>query len=909
MVSALYTIIIYPLYQLDELFYLVSYKAFKSTPVALLSVSLAVSFMSLPLYIIAEQWQEKERLIQNGLKNGIQRIKKAFKGDKQYMILSAYYREHKYHPLMALRSSISLLIQIPFFIAAYQFLSHLEALNGAHFLFISDLSQPDHFFSIHGFSIHILPIIMTAINIVSGTIYSKGHPLKEKIQIYAMALLFLLILYKSPSGLVIYWTLNNLFSLIKNIFYKLQHPVWLLYGILCVGVLYVDYHLLFEHNSFLFKRLLLALLLSLVLFAPLIIKGIHWLVEGPLKKLSEQKKICTGLFFVAALALVILVGYALPSFVIESSPVEFSFIEPYNSPLYFLGNSFLQAFGFFVFWPCCIYFLFGKKVKTLMAAGGSALLFCSLLNAFAFSGNYGVLSSVLTFSNPVALIPSVGNAVLNIVLLLAICGAIVLLFYFKKMNAVFYASLLCAISLSGICIKNTVTIVTHYKEAVAIRSQNEAADEATEEIESIFHLSKTKPNVLMIMLDRAINGYVTTIFDEHQSLYALYDGFTLYPDTASFADFTLIGAPPLYGGYEYTPVEMNKRDDESLVDKTNEALKVLPVLFLQHDFSVTVTDMSWANYKWETDLSIYDEYPSIKKEPTIGRYSDRWFKAHPELGGHETQANAMKRNFILYGFLKTLPTVLRSALYNEGHWWSTKDQLEDIKYVVNNYSALEYLPRLTDFSSNEPTFTCIVNELTHEPFYLQAPEYAPSLKVTQKGSGKYAENKHYHVNAAALLRLGDFFSYLKEQGVWDNTRIIIVADHGTYMVSTDIAPWERGTAFPLSVESFNPLLMVKDFNAHGKLSIDNSFMTNADVPNLAVNGLIQDPVNPFTGVSLRDSAKAKEEKLFIVKEAGWSPGAHNKNTFKIKDEDWFSVKDSIREEKNWKHEAPEGGQK
>lgn len=39
-----------------------------------------------------------------------------------------------------------------------------------------------------------------------------------------MALFFLVFLYTSPSGLVFYWTLNNLFSLVKTIFYKLKHP-------------------------------------------------------------------------------------------------------------------------------------------------------------------------------------------------------------------------------------------------------------------------------------------------------------------------------------------------------------------------------------------------------------------------------------------------------------------------------------------------------------------------------------------------------------------------------------------------------------------------------------------------------------------------------------------------------------
>ena len=39
-----------------------------------------------------------------------------------------------------------------------------------------------------------------------------------------MAVFFLFFLYTSPAGLVFYWTLNNIFSLIKTVFYKLKHP-------------------------------------------------------------------------------------------------------------------------------------------------------------------------------------------------------------------------------------------------------------------------------------------------------------------------------------------------------------------------------------------------------------------------------------------------------------------------------------------------------------------------------------------------------------------------------------------------------------------------------------------------------------------------------------------------------------
>jgi hypothetical protein len=116
---------------------------------------------------------------------------------------------------------VSLLLEIPFFMAAYQFLSHLSILNGISFGPIADLGKPDGMLLIGSLTVNVLPVLMTLINVISSAIYLRGFPLKTKIQLYAMALFFLVFLYTSPAGLVFYWTLNNLFSLVKTIFYKL----------------------------------------------------------------------------------------------------------------------------------------------------------------------------------------------------------------------------------------------------------------------------------------------------------------------------------------------------------------------------------------------------------------------------------------------------------------------------------------------------------------------------------------------------------------------------------------------------------------------------------------------------------------------------------------------------------------
>lgn len=283
----LYAIILYPIVQVIEVAYKIFSQLFANTGIAIMGVSFVVTVLCLPLYIVAEKWQQLERDTQARLKGGVDRIKAVFKGDEQYMMLSTYYRQNHYHPMMALRSSFGLLIQVPFFMAAYSCLSSLPALQGQSFLFIRDMGAPDALFSIGGFAVNVLPMAMTAINIVAGAIYTKGFPFKEKAQIYGMALLFLVLLYNSPAGLVLYWTMNNVFSLVKNIFYKLKHPVKVLYILMCVGVILADIYILFIYggSASMTKRLAAVVPFTCLVFVPYLVRGVNWLLDNKVSNL------------------------------------------------------------------------------------------------------------------------------------------------------------------------------------------------------------------------------------------------------------------------------------------------------------------------------------------------------------------------------------------------------------------------------------------------------------------------------------------------------------------------------------------------------------------------------------------------------------------------------------------------
>ena len=230
-ITILETLLIGPLKLVFEIIFSLANRLIGQPGLAIIILSLTMNILVLPLYRQADAIQEEAKNTDEKLREGVEHIKKTFSGDERMMILQTYYRQNNYSPLSALKGSVSLLLEIPFFMAAYQFLSNLTILNGVSLGPITDLGAPDGLITIGSITLNFLPILMTVVNIISSYLYLKGFPLKTKIQLYAMAVFFLFFLYDSPSCLVFYWTLNNVFSLVKTIFYKLKNPkkvlVWL----------------------------------------------------------------------------------------------------------------------------------------------------------------------------------------------------------------------------------------------------------------------------------------------------------------------------------------------------------------------------------------------------------------------------------------------------------------------------------------------------------------------------------------------------------------------------------------------------------------------------------------------------------------------------------------------------------
>ena len=178
----LYYLTIKPIWLLFEIIFRISYRLFTNPGISILSVSLVMNILVLPMYLRSDAMQEAERKKQKEMDYWVGRIRKTFRGDERFMMLSEYYRQNDYKPWYVLKSSLSLMLQVPFFIAAYDFLSNLSLIQGASFLMIEDLGRPDGLIHIANYSLNLLPILMTAINLTSAAIYTKNGTKKEKIQ-------------------------------------------------------------------------------------------------------------------------------------------------------------------------------------------------------------------------------------------------------------------------------------------------------------------------------------------------------------------------------------------------------------------------------------------------------------------------------------------------------------------------------------------------------------------------------------------------------------------------------------------------------------------------------------------------------------------------------------------------------
>ncbi|MBQ9250781.1 MAG: sulfatase-like hydrolase/transferase, partial [Oscillospiraceae bacterium] len=653
---------------------------------------------------------------------------------------------------------------------------------------------------------------------------------------------------------------------------------------------------------------------ALLLELPLVL---GWLKgKGRLPNLPAADKTDDRIFAVCCVFLALLTGALIPSAVIRSSPAEFVNVTLYRSPLWYVLSAALLAAGTFLIWCGIFYRLSGPQGRRLFGLAAWVLAGAAVTDYMFFGTHYGDISSTLVYDIfPV----STGKEILlNLLVLLAV-AAVFYLAWRKKAALVNVAGLTLCLAVLCMSVLNLGAI---HRDLRTVKASLDASSGDM----PVIPLSKDGQNVVVLMMDRAIGYLVPFLMEEDPQLQEQFAGFTFYPNTLSYGSNTNIGTAALFGGYEYRPTEINKRADKPLVQEQNEALRLMPVLFDEAGYEVTVCDPTYAGYKeFPMDLSIYDDHPDIHACYARGKFS-------AGLALDQATEKSMYRNFFCFSIYKIAPLICQPSLYTQG-FYNEADALSGTRTgtemsiqtldgpsrasglkpkFLQDYAVLDNLSAMTEIREDDGnTFMMLCSEMTHEPTLLQLPDYALSYKVDNteydaahpvrySGDGRVLgfstelQAISYHINMLGLRELGKWFDTLRENGVYDNTRIIIVADHGYNLGYEEMKLGPENWADAMR---FNPLLMVKDFESQA-YQVDTRFMTHCDVPLLAFDGIIEDPVNPATGTPVTGEAKQEPEQQvqYVVT---WSIAQNHGNAFLPGH--WFSVHDNILDVNNWQY--------
>ena len=146
----------------------------------------------------------------------IQELRDKYKDDPTRMNqeVMKLYKQYGINPV---GGCLPMMIQIPIFFGLFKMLGQAVELRNAKFLWVKDLSQPDTVahLPLLGWPINIIPLCMAATQIWLMAMTPKtGDPTQRRIAMF-MPLIFLFICYNFAAALALYYTAQNLFSILQ----------------------------------------------------------------------------------------------------------------------------------------------------------------------------------------------------------------------------------------------------------------------------------------------------------------------------------------------------------------------------------------------------------------------------------------------------------------------------------------------------------------------------------------------------------------------------------------------------------------------------------------------------------------------------------------------------------------------
>ncbi len=344
------------------------------------------------------------------------------------------------------------------------------------------------------------------------------------------------------------------------------------------------------------------------------------------------------------------------------------------------------------------------------------------------------------------------------------------------------------------------------------RAESEVPDSAALDI--VYDFSRNQ-NVLHLILD----GFQSDIFEEligdgprGEEFANAFDGFIFYRNNLSAFPYTHMSLPAMISGEIY---------------RNHEPIKA----FRANTFGdKSILRSAMAN-GYELDVAAG---PALARWYRMGGYTNNYDLAD---NLHADPAQAIvdeSARLIDLSLLRTVPHFGKRYVYNEQRWLVqplvSDSRVSQLQYFSHRYFLRRWHESITA-TRDTPVYKIVHLMLSHNPMVVNREcEYA--------GKVLYAVRENVlNQSRCSLVEAVRLLDEMRELGIYDNTLIVIMGDHGAWVRPKGLTPDTNpdGTRKPLLLGARQhalalPLLAIKAPGGDGKLRVSNAPTWTADVP-------------------------------------------------------------------------------
>jgi hypothetical protein len=353
-----------------------------------------------------------------------------------------------------------------------------------------------------------------------------------------------------------------------------------------------------------------------------------------------------------------------------------------------------------------------------------------------------------------------------------------------------------------------------------------------QEIERDFFAFSEERNVVVIVPDT----FALPVFEETLTIYPELEkqlaGFTSFRNTLGVSPYTLLSIPTIMSSLVY-------RNSGTIQAFMSAAFgeQSLPFFLSEQGYKIDIATMG--TYK-----------PSLRWLPG----DDLTSVLYDKPGEVRLRDSVQIWDVTLFRYV---PHVLKKRIYDKHKWWLQSHYLGNasssprrsppgdplmVATPVQRATAifLDRLAQSVSRDSPQPTFKFIHLFTSHPPFQIDADgnmllesEYE-TMPVTERAIAQ---------SAFALKQILGILDVLQQQGVYDQTMVVVAADHGTDITMDTLPVYKRRA---------HPILLIKPFGASGELQVSAAPASLLDVPATVMGALGLSA--PFAGYALLDDA-------------------------------------------------------